>query len=114
MGVAYSASDLIISRAGATAISEIISLGKPSILIPYPYAANNHQEMNAKVLEKNNACFIIKEEELKDGKLEKMISNSSKFISKINNIKENAIKFSKKKSATLIADKIMYEIDNAR
>ena len=74
MGIAYSASDLIISRAGATAISEIISLGKASILIPYPYAANNHQEINARILEENNASLMLKEEQLKNGELEKIIT----------------------------------------
>ena len=114
MGIAYSASDLIVSRAGATAISEITYLGKPSILIPYPYAANNHQEINAKILEKNNASLMLKEEQLRNGELENIISNSSKFLLKMDNMKINAIKFSKKNSASLIAEKIINEIDNAR
>ena len=114
MGIAYSASDLIISRAGATAISEIISLGKASILIPYPYAADNHQEINARILEENNASLMLKEEQLKNGELEKIITNSSKFPLEIDNMKINAIKFSKKNSASLITEKIINEIDNAR
>ena len=55
--------DLIISRAGATTISEITSLAIPSILIPSPYVANNHQEINAEDLEKNNAACVIKEKD---------------------------------------------------
>ena len=58
---AYSASDLIVSRAGATAISEILYLGKPSILIPYPFAADNHQELNAKVLDNIEAAVSLPE-----------------------------------------------------
>ena len=46
MDKAYCSVDLVISRAGATAISEILYLGKPSVLIPYPHAADNHQELN--------------------------------------------------------------------
>jgi len=58
--------DLIISRAGASTISEITALGLPSILIPSPYVTHNHQEENAKVLENNGASIIIKEKDLTD------------------------------------------------
>jgi len=50
MAEAYSRADLVVSRAGAGAIFELAALGKPSILIPFPFAANNHQETNARVL----------------------------------------------------------------
>ncbi len=67
MGEVLKFTDLIITRAGATIISEITSLGIPSILIPSPYVANNHQEINAQDLEKNGASIVIKENEF-DGK----------------------------------------------
>lgn len=60
----YRESDLIISRAGAGAISEITALGKPSVLIPYPYAANNHQYMNAKYVEQKGASVTVEENNL--------------------------------------------------
>jgi UDP-N-acetylglucosamine--N-acetylmuramyl-(pentapeptide) pyrophosphoryl-undecaprenol N-acetylglucosamine transferase len=63
LGVMQS-TDLIISRAGASTISEITALGLPSILIPSPYVTHNHQEENAKVLENNGASVIIKENDL--------------------------------------------------
>ena len=56
--------DLIVSRAGASTISEITALGIPSILVPSPYVTHNHQEKNAKVLEKAGAAVLIKENEL--------------------------------------------------
>lgn len=56
--------DLIISRAGASTISEIIELQKPSILIPSPYVTNNHQYKNAKFLKDNNGCILIEEKKL--------------------------------------------------
>lgn len=62
--VVYSAADLIINRAGASTISEIAVLGVPSILIPSPYVAENHQEKNALALENNGGCVVLRENEL--------------------------------------------------
>ncbi len=56
--------DLIICRSGASSIAEICISGKASILIPYPYAAHNHQEINALHMVKNGASIMIKNEEL--------------------------------------------------
>ncbi len=64
MGIAYSWADLIICRAGASTLSEITALGKPSICIPYPYAADGHQEMNAKSLKEAGACLCFNERDL--------------------------------------------------
>lgn len=61
MGEVLKFTDLIITRAGATIISEITALSLPSILIPSPYVANNHQVINAKDLENNGAAFIVEE-----------------------------------------------------
>jgi UDP-N-acetylglucosamine--N-acetylmuramyl-(pentapeptide) pyrophosphoryl-undecaprenol N-acetylglucosamine transferase len=61
---AYKASDIILSRAGAISLAEITCFGIPAILIPYPYATNNHQEFNARVLEKNGAARVILEANL--------------------------------------------------
>ena len=60
----YPAADLIISRAGALSVSEICALGKPSILIPSPNVAHNHQEYNAKSIEKGGGAVVILESEL--------------------------------------------------
>jgi UDP-N-acetylglucosamine--N-acetylmuramyl-(pentapeptide) pyrophosphoryl-undecaprenol N-acetylglucosamine transferase len=68
MGSAYACADLVVSRAGALAISEIEANSKPAILVPYPYAARDHQLLNAKVLERSGAAKIILDNEL-DGKV---------------------------------------------
>lgn len=72
---AYAASDLIISRAGAITISEITTCGKPAILIPLPTAAGNHQEYNARLLEKNGAAKILSNENLTGKNLMGIIKN---------------------------------------
>lgn len=65
--------DLVVTRSGATTISEIITLGLPSILIPSPYVVNNHQFHNASYLYKNNACIMLEEKELTSISLKKNI-----------------------------------------
>jgi UDP-N-acetylglucosamine--N-acetylmuramyl-(pentapeptide) pyrophosphoryl-undecaprenol N-acetylglucosamine transferase len=64
MPQAYAIADIVISRAGATTLAEITSLGIPSILIPYPYAAMAHQELNANRLSSEGAAIMIKEDVL--------------------------------------------------
>ncbi|AWU44897.1 undecaprenyldiphospho-muramoylpentapeptide beta-N-acetylglucosaminyltransferase [Blattabacterium punctulatus] len=60
----YAAADIIVSRAGALTISEICLIGKPYILIPFPWSSDNHQNKNAKILEEKEAAIIIKNEEI--------------------------------------------------
>jgi UDP-N-acetylglucosamine--N-acetylmuramyl-(pentapeptide) pyrophosphoryl-undecaprenol N-acetylglucosamine transferase len=64
MPAALACSDLCICRAGATTLAELSVAGKASVLIPYPYAAENHQEYNAKVFEDRGAAKVILDEEL--------------------------------------------------
>jgi UDP-N-acetylglucosamine--N-acetylmuramyl-(pentapeptide) pyrophosphoryl-undecaprenol N-acetylglucosamine transferase len=64
MANVYRRVDLIVSRAGATSLAEICVLGKPSILIPYPYAADNHQEHNALMVAERGGALIRRESEL--------------------------------------------------
>lgn len=67
------AADLVICRAGASSLSEIQALGKPSILVPYPYAAENHQYHNAMALVKNDAAILIEEKDFTGDRLVKEI-----------------------------------------
>lgn len=55
------AADLIICRAGAATIGELCALGRPSIMVPSPYVAENHQEKNARALEEAGACMVVLE-----------------------------------------------------
>lgn len=66
MDMAYSSADLVISRAGAIAIAEIIAVKKPSIFIPLPSAAEDHQTKNAMTLVKGHAALMIEESKLKE------------------------------------------------
>jgi UDP-N-acetylglucosamine--N-acetylmuramyl-(pentapeptide) pyrophosphoryl-undecaprenol N-acetylglucosamine transferase len=64
MSDAYSVADLIICRAGATTLSEISAIGKAAILVPYPHAASNHQEFNARKLEDMGAAKVMLDKHL--------------------------------------------------
>lgn len=66
MNVAYAAADIIISRAGSGAIAELCIVGKPAILVPFPFAAEDHQTANAMELVDKNAALIIKDNEAKE------------------------------------------------
>jgi UDP-N-acetylglucosamine--N-acetylmuramyl-(pentapeptide) pyrophosphoryl-undecaprenol N-acetylglucosamine transferase len=64
----YSCADLVVCRAGATTVSELMALGKPAIFIPFPFAANNHQNLNAHYVADAGGAEVIVEEDL-DGAL---------------------------------------------
>jgi UDP-N-acetylglucosamine--N-acetylmuramyl-(pentapeptide) pyrophosphoryl-undecaprenol N-acetylglucosamine transferase len=64
MARAYASASLVIARAGATTLAELCAIGKPSILIPYPHAAEDHQAKNALAMERAGAAIAIRESEL--------------------------------------------------
>jgi UDP-N-acetylglucosamine--N-acetylmuramyl-(pentapeptide) pyrophosphoryl-undecaprenol N-acetylglucosamine transferase len=59
MAGAYACADLVVCRSGALTLAELTALGKPALLVPYPHAANNHQEANARALERAGAARVI-------------------------------------------------------
>src|SRR5690606_6480276 len=63
MGSALSNTDLVVGRAGAGAVSEIAAVGRPSLLIPYPYASGDHQRLNAESLQKVGAAVCVPSEQ---------------------------------------------------
>lgn len=87
--------DLIVSRSGAMTITEISELGKPAIFIPFPFATENHQEYNAKVLENVNAARIILDKDLNYSKLNDTINEIIKDNRSLENMGNNAYKVAK-------------------
>ncbi|UCE71749.1 MAG: undecaprenyldiphospho-muramoylpentapeptide beta-N-acetylglucosaminyltransferase [Nitrospiraceae bacterium] len=75
MADAYAAADLIISRAGATTLAELTACGKAAILVPYPYAAGNHQEINARKLWDMGAAQMILDRDLNGRSLSDLIKH---------------------------------------
>lgn len=64
MEEAYSAADLVVSRAGASSLSELAMFGLPSILLPYPYATDDHQKANAEIFVRSGAAELVNEREI--------------------------------------------------
>ena len=103
----YLNSDLVIARSGALTLSEIANYGKASILIPYPFAANNHQLFNAKFYKKNGASQIVEQYQLKHGILEKEVNQMIDSIDIIKNMEKNASLLSKSNATHNIVDEIL-------
>lgn len=103
--------DLIVTRAGASTLSEIIALNVPSIVIPSPFVANNHQYINALDLVKKNAAIMLEEKDLKEGKLYKTIDELINDENKIKNIKSNLTNLKVDGSADLIYQNIKRLVD---
>ncbi len=84
--------DLIITRAGASTMSEILSLGLPAIFIPSPYVANNHQYYNALEIKNKKAALMIEEKDLNSDillqEINSLLNNSKKYNELKNNIKK--------------------------
>jgi UDP-N-acetylglucosamine--N-acetylmuramyl-(pentapeptide) pyrophosphoryl-undecaprenol N-acetylglucosamine transferase len=95
MDICLSACDLVISRAGASSISEIQALKKPSILIPSPNVAENHQFHNAMALAKDDGAVLIEEKDLDGGYLAQRILELKNDKSKLLEISRNAGKDAK-------------------
>lgn len=105
MDLAYKAADLVISRAGASSISEITLLGKAVILIPSPNVAEDHQTKNAMALVKKDAAILIKDQEARTNLVTMAISiiNDNE---KLSNLSHNAFKLAQFDSANRIVDEV--------
>lgn len=106
MYTCMSAADLIISRAGAMTITELTEIGRASILVPYPAAAENHQFYNAKTLADKGAAVIIEDAELTGESLIRAVSELYEDRAKLLGMEKNAHMMKKSDAA----DKIIGEI----
>ncbi|MBW1934147.1 MAG: undecaprenyldiphospho-muramoylpentapeptide beta-N-acetylglucosaminyltransferase [Deltaproteobacteria bacterium] len=113
MGKAYAEADLVVSRAGATTVAELAALGKPSILIPYPYAANRHQETNAGIIAQRGGAEMILEEELSGDRLADAIARYMEDGKALENMAAAAGSAGKPDAAGVIADNLIEMVRHA-
>ena len=108
MDLAYSVSDIIISRAGAIAISELCVISKPLILVPSPNVVDDHQTKNAKAISEKGGCVLIKDSDAKNTML-KTAFDLFENKSKMDSMKKSLSKLSSPNATQKIVNKI-YEI----
>ena len=106
MDLAYALADVVISRAGATSISELCLVGKPTILVPSPNVAEDHQTRNAMALVEKDAAILVRDVEAS----EKMILTAQSVLDNHNQqleLSENVKKLAKRNSAEVIAREVL-------
>ncbi len=106
MDLAYAAADLVISRAGASSISELCLLGKPCILVPSPNVAEDHQTHNAMALVRKDAAILVKDVEAKD----QLIPAALQTIqdeAKLTSLHTHILTLAQRDSAKRIAEEVM-------
>jgi len=104
---AYAVSDLIVGRAGAGTIFEIAALSKPSILIPLPEAAQNHQLKNAYAFSQNGATIVIEEVNFTPGFFLERIKYLFSHPSEMEKMQNSAREFSRRRAAKIIASYLL-------
>lgn len=110
MDLAYAVADLVVSRAGAIAIAEIVAVNKPAIFIPLPSAAEDHQTKNAKALVKGHAAILVKENDAKE-QLEPAISELLETESNRLIMVQNLKRFKHPNATEKIVDEIITMIN---
>ncbi len=109
MNHAYSIADFIVSRAGALAIAELTLVGVPAILVPFPFASEDHQTFNAKALSEHQAAILLPDNQVETNLLDRMKSlmNDQEMATQMG---ENIKKFAKPNAIHLIVDEILHKI----
>jgi len=107
MASAYTRADLVICRAGATTIAELAVLGKPSILVPYPYATHKHQDVNARALAAHGGADIILERNLNGNILAKKIRMYMEKPDVLTQMSLFALKAGRPQARQVIVDQLM-------
>lgn len=106
MAAAYKAADLVVSRAGASSISEFCLIGKPVILVPSPNVAEDHQTKNAMALVEKQAALFVKDAEAAD-KLLPLALETINDEALLKSLNENILKLALPDSARIIAEEVI-------
>ena len=109
MPAAFAAADLIVCRAGAGAVSELAAAGKPSILVPFPFAADDHQTRNAQAMERAGAARLVRDAEMTG---QKLFDLATALTGELDAMGEAARQFAKPGAARRAAD-VLEEVARA-
>jgi len=114
MGSAYGMADLVICRAGATTIAELAALGKPSILIPYPYATHRHQDINARALVAIGGADMVLERDLSYSNLARKVRRYMENREELKRMSSLALKAGRPRAKETIVEQLMELIRSAQ
>jgi UDP-N-acetylglucosamine--N-acetylmuramyl-(pentapeptide) pyrophosphoryl-undecaprenol N-acetylglucosamine transferase len=104
---AFDAADIMISRSGASSVSEIIATGKPAILVPFPFATDNHQFYNAKYLADRDAAEILEDRNMTIGSLFSKLENLVRNEERRKQLSESSSKLHVRDSAERMAKTVL-------
>jgi UDP-N-acetylglucosamine--N-acetylmuramyl-(pentapeptide) pyrophosphoryl-undecaprenol N-acetylglucosamine transferase len=113
MDEAYARADLVVCRAGATTIAELTVFGKPAILVPYPYAADDHQRFNAQALQEQGAAEMILDRELDGTKLAEQIRRHYSDRGRLEAMGKAALRLGRPEAAKKIVDECYAMMKNS-
>jgi UDP-N-acetylglucosamine--N-acetylmuramyl-(pentapeptide) pyrophosphoryl-undecaprenol N-acetylglucosamine transferase len=99
----YSAADFAVARSGAASLAELAYYGLPGILIPFPYAADDHQTRNAEIFTKADAAVLLKESDLSGDLLARTIRELAGDPARIRRMSENCLRLAPQDAATRVA-----------
>jgi UDP-N-acetylglucosamine--N-acetylmuramyl-(pentapeptide) pyrophosphoryl-undecaprenol N-acetylglucosamine transferase len=102
----FAAADLVLCRAGATTTAELIAAGKASIMVPFPYAADDHQRKNAEALQSGGASRMILQQELSGDRLATEIEKLVQAPQEIDRMEEASRKLAHGDAAAAAVDMI--------
>jgi UDP-N-acetylglucosamine--N-acetylmuramyl-(pentapeptide) pyrophosphoryl-undecaprenol N-acetylglucosamine transferase len=110
----YSAADFTVARCGAASLAEFAFFALPGILIPFPYAADDHQTRNAEIFARAGAAILLKESELSGDLLARKIKDLVGDPRKIQRMSENCLRLARKDAAGLVAATLEKYTNDAR
>jgi UDP-N-acetylglucosamine--N-acetylmuramyl-(pentapeptide) pyrophosphoryl-undecaprenol N-acetylglucosamine transferase len=104
MPAAFAAADLVVCRSGAGAVSELAAAGKPAILVPFPFAADDHQTRNAEAIERAGAARLVRDDQMNGEKLVAVIADLAGSAGVLERMGEAARRFAKPGAARRAAE----------
>jgi UDP-N-acetylglucosamine--N-acetylmuramyl-(pentapeptide) pyrophosphoryl-undecaprenol N-acetylglucosamine transferase len=112
--LAYNVSDLAITRSGATTVAELAVSGVPAILVPYPYATANHQEANARALERAGGAVVLLDEQTNGGALAGLVEQLFRWPDRLPAMARAAQAFGRPEAADALAGAVVAVAGGAR
>jgi UDP-N-acetylglucosamine--N-acetylmuramyl-(pentapeptide) pyrophosphoryl-undecaprenol N-acetylglucosamine transferase len=103
---AFALADLVVCRSGAGAVAELAAAGKSSILVPFPFAADDHQLRNAEVLQRAGAARLVLDKEMNGPKLHAEIATLAADLPRLETMGAAARQFARPGAAALAADRL--------